>query len=347
MPPSPLGAPTDTAPSFDRVLVVCGDFGDDRCGCGSSEAAFARSLERTIDVLDPLVGPARALPTIWAARGAGTPAMIVYPSVSAQKSPRAITTLGLAVALLRPSQRVVHLHEYVVYDELRWPWRFVLSLFGGDVVVSRASDRAALEADLGSRARRRVRVHLIPPVNATAAPAGWERPSSGRRPGTAGLFGLWRGERGLETLLQVLRRLPPRIVELEAVGDGWRQVDWPADIRERFTITTCGRLPAADLPARIASWEVALTPLADGAHDGRMSVRTPLALGVPTVTTVRDPADLTLRPEHLILFEDRDDWQLPELSDEACRRGARQVAEFEAGCASSMAAVLLARTPQS
>jgi hypothetical protein len=87
-----------------------------------------------------------------------------------------------------------------------------------------------------------------------------------------------------------------------------------------------GHVPAAELPRVFAGWGLAVAPFWEGAHDGRLSLRTPLAHGVPTLTRPGSEGALTLRPPHL-LFDPTD---VPDFDDQARAQGAAAVAEFEA-----------------
>src|SRR5690606_11077448 len=118
---------------------------------------------------------------------------------------------------------------------------------------------------------------------------------------TVGVIGQLRPDKGEPWLLDVLARLDPRFERIEVVGRDWDLSAWPATLRDRYTVVGHGQLPAARLPEVLAGWDLALAPFAEGPHDGRLSLRTPLAHGVPTLTRGPQPPDLQLRARHLLL----------------------------------------------
>ncbi len=145
---------------------------------------------------------------------------------------------------------------------------------------------------------------------------------------TAGVFGTLRPDKGAEWLDAVLEQLPAGIDRLAVAGRGWEDHAFSRAVRERYEVQLLGHIPRDELAGVFASWGIAVAPTTHPAHDGRMSVRTPLAFGVPTVATGPRDADLTLAPDHLVLSPPAD---VAHVDVSAFDRvaGAAQVAAFE------------------
>jgi hypothetical protein len=134
-----------------------------------------------------------------------------------------------------------------------------------------------------------------------------------------------------------LAALPPGITRLELAGSGWDDTESPP---VRADVVRLGHVPDAELARLFARWDVALAPFADGPHDGRLSLRTPLAHGVPTVTSPPTPGALTLAVAHLHVL--RGATVEPPLDLDVDRHAAAAaVAEFEADARGRLRAALL------
>lgn len=302
-------------------VLVCGDLGNERCGVGASEAAALAVVEPRPTTVDPRrVGA--AVRALRRARRERQPVVVAWPTRSTVSSPAATLTIALTAVLARGRVRW-HLHEYAIFGARRVLVDLLLAVGGGRVVVSTASEADALRRSRGGRVARRVEVRVVPPANGTAVRA---EPTAPAAPPVVGLFGTARADKGLDVALAALRALPPGAARVETVGEGWDRTSWPVGTE----VTHRGRVPTDDLAPLMRRWALAIAPFADGATDGRMSLRTPLTCGVPTLTTVRRPADLTLRPPHLLLDPATAADEALATGREDRARGAAAVAAFEA-----------------
>jgi len=273
-------------------LLVCGDLGSERCGVGASEAAALAAVDPRPATVDPrhVGATVRAL---HRARRGDAPVVVAYPTRSTVSSVAA--TIGLALTAVLGRRRLRwHLHEYAIFGGRRALLDLLLVVGGGRVVVSTTTEAEALRRSRGGRVARRVDVRVVPPANGTPLPAAEDPPAD---PPVVGLFGTARDDKGLGVAVEALASVPDG-VRIETVGEGWDRAGWPGHLPP---VAHHGRVPTADLGRIVSRWSLAIAPFAQGATDGRMSLRTPLACGVPTLTTVARPADLTLRPVHLLL----------------------------------------------
>ncbi|HEX7134274.1 MAG TPA: hypothetical protein VF228_16990 [Iamia sp.] len=301
-------------------LLVCGDLGSETCGVGASEAAALEAVDPRPATVDPRrIGA--AVRAARRARRAGAPVVVAYPTRSTVSSLRATIALALIAVAARRRLRW-HLHEYAIFGERRALLDLLLVVGRGRVVVSTETEADAVRRSRGGRVARRVEVRVLPPANGTPLRAAAGPPAD---PPVVGLFGTARADKGLDVATTALQTQAD--VRVETVGEGWAEAPWPAGTPR---ITHLGRVPSADLAPLISRWSLAIAPFAEGATDGRMSLRTPLACGVPTLTTVARPADLTLRPPHLLLDPTTavDDALATRAADRA--EGAAAVARFEA-----------------
>lgn len=334
------------------LLVLCGDWeGVDTCGVAHSERALLADGPAA-DVVDP-TEVRTTVRALRRARRSATPVLLVYPSRSTVARVRPLLSL-LAAAVLTPRSRLrLHLHEYRIFREVRWAIGLVL-LVGRPrvVVVSSASEVALLRRSVAGRLGF-VRPEVIPPYGPlTPAVTGATAVDAAGR-GVVGVFGFAGPAKGADLIVAVLRALPSAFRRLELVGSGWDGASWPADVRARYEIVGHGFVPSAQLGPIFAGWELAVAPFSTGATDGRSSLRIPLSHGVPTITTVVDPADLTVRSEHLVVVADGDvagavDRAVGVAADPtARRRGAEDLADFEGRVAQDLRAVLLDGAPRS
>jgi hypothetical protein len=134
------------------------------------------------------------------------------------------------------------------------------------------------------------------PTDAELELALQAQPERGR---TVGVFGRYRPDKGAAWLDEVLAGLPPRFDRVIVAGGGWEDHDWDPAVPARYEIELLGHVPRAALATLLGSWGLAIAPLWGPAQDGRMSLRTPLAFGVPTLSVGPRAADLTLAPDHL------------------------------------------------
>jgi glycosyltransferase involved in cell wall biosynthesis len=314
------------------VVLVMGDYGDERCGVGSSEPVVAALARREVRPLDPTVGSLldfrrRVRRAVDGADGA----VVVYPTIS-QVERLALVPRILLLRLVVGRRRWVrvHLHEF---EKLRRRHRIAVALLTGciadRVVVS--SDR---EADSLRRRYRgwagRHEVVVAPPANGSApatAPGVHRAPATGR---VVGVIGQLRPDKGLPWLLEVVTRLDARFDRLEVVGRDWDLGAWPAAVQARYGVTGRGQVPADELAAVLQAWDLAVAPFEEPPNDGRLSLRTPLAHGVPTLTRGPRPVGLQLRVPHLWFDDEVAIDHLPDAAAEDRAAGAAAVATLEA-----------------
>lgn len=324
------------------AVLAMGDFGHERCGVGSSAAALAQHVGE-VTVLDTaapgIVAFARRARAV--ARTGATCAG-VYPTRSTvYRADLLLRALVLRVVFGRRRFRL-HLHEFRhLRRMLRWPAELVL-LLPGVVVVSSASEQAAVRGALRGIVGRLVEVRVAAPTNG-AAPTALEVELASRpapeATRTVGVFGAFRPDKGAAWLEDVLARLDPRFDRLVVGGSGWEEHRWSDAVLARYEVELRGHVPRRELPALFSSWGVAVAPLWGPAHDGRMSLRTPLAYGVPTLTVGPRDDDLTLDADHLLLVPPTDVRAL-DVARLDRRRCADQVARFETVAADRLGAAL-------
>jgi hypothetical protein len=112
------------------------------------------------------------------------------------------------------------------------------------------------------------------------------------------------------------------------VGRGWEAC---AEISGAdLPVELLGHIPGDAIGPTITQWAAAIAPTRTGASDGRMSIRTPLAHGVPTlVSKPDDPSELTLEFPHLVV-EQVEGLVAASTQDAPTRhRWSRVVEEFE------------------
>ena len=326
-------------PSTTTVGVLAmGDFGDERCGVGSSLGALARTMGHVV-VLDANAPLRTFLRGARVAAASGAPCAAVYPTrTTVYNADLPLRLLVLRVLFGRRRLRL-HLHEFErLRRKLRYPATLAL-LLPGRIVVSSESEATAVRAALHGWIGRHREVVVCPPTNGTAPAA--DAVAAALVPGpdrtrTVGVFGMRRADKGVDWLVDVLTRLDRRFDRLVLAGDGWDE-QWPAAVRDRYEIEVRGHVDGDDLPELFGGWGVAVAPLWAPAHDGRMSLRTPLAYGVPTLTVGPAP-DLTLAPDHLLVVPPTDPGRIPVDIDR--RAGAQQVANFERAVAARLVAAL-------
>lgn len=221
---------------------------------------------------------------------------------------------------------------------LRWPVT-LLCLLPSRIIVSSESERAALRAALGGLVGRRAAIEVAPPTNGTAARIEEVVVEPGADT-TVGVFGMLREDKAAEWLVDVLARLDERFDRLVVAGSGWDEFRWPTAVAERYEIEVLGHVPRSALPKLFGSWGLAVSSLWEPATDGRMSLRTPLAFGVPTLTVGPRGPDLTLAPRHLLLAPPIEPSSLPVFDDADRRGGAAEVDAFEQQAADRLAAKL-------
>lgn len=286
------------------VLLVVGDLGDPRCGVGSSEAALVPLVDGEVRPLDPTAGSFREFWRALRSSAAGAAGVVLaYPTNSQVERLALVPRLLIVRWIMRGRWVRLHLHEF---DRLRRRLRIPVALMAGIVadriVVSSQREADALRTSYRGWAAR-AEIVVVPPANGQA-PAP-EVPAD-PRPGVVGVVGQLRPDKGLPWLVDLLGRLDPAFDRLELVGRGWETVTWPAAVADRFAIAIHGEVRAEELSGRIAGWALALAPYDEPPHDGRLSLRTPLAHGIPTLTRGPRPPGLQLSAPHL-LFDDEVD----------------------------------------
>ena len=149
----PTGHPGAAPERTSRALVLCGDWGLDSCGVGSSEAAMVRGFVPEPEIVDPNGPRGESRRRIRQAARAGRPIVVVYPSEStvAHAGPMLVF---MAAALARHSDLRVHLHEYRLYNELRRVLDLITTVGRARVVVSTQGEAAVLRASPGARLHR-------------------------------------------------------------------------------------------------------------------------------------------------------------------------------------------------
>lgn len=313
------------------AVLAMGDFGDPRCGVGASMAATVAGAASPVDVLDPTELGWLAF---WrAARRlarTGATCVAVYPTRSTVYRRSLPLRFVLLWGAFGRSRLRLHLHEHRNLRRLlRWPVSTLVPL-ARRVVVSSAGEQGSVASAWWGRAGRWSEVLVAPPANGTPGPA--TLPARRRPPsGTVGVFGMGRDDKPVAWLEQALVALDPSFRRLELAGAGWEGQAWPASVLDRFDVDVLGHVDAGRLAGLFDGWDLALAPFAWPAHDGRMSLRTPLAHGVPTVSVGPPGADLTLRPQHLVLVPPA---PFPDAAARAlgadAAAGAAEVAAFEA-----------------
>jgi hypothetical protein len=291
--------------TWKPVLLVLGDLGDERCGVGSSEAVLMAHVPGEVRAIDPTRGSWRDFRRAVAAASPGAAgAVVAYPTNSQLERVALVPRLFWLRWVMRRRWLRVHLHEF---DRLRrrhrLPVALLVGLLADRVVVSSTREADALRTSYHGWAAR-AEVVVTPPANGSAPT---EPPSVGApRRGVVGLIGQHRPDKGTAWLLASLERLDRRFDHLEIIGRGWDEVRWPPGVTDHLRITRCGELPEDRLAEAIGRWELALAPYDEPPHDGRLSLRTPLAHGVPTLTRGPRPPHLRLDAPHL-LFDDEVD----------------------------------------
>jgi hypothetical protein len=319
-----------------------GDFGHDRCGVGASAAALADRVGEVVVLDTAAPGVVAFASKAFAAARTGAPCAGVYPTRSTVYQPQLlIRALALRVAFGRRRFRL-HLHEFKrLRRMLRWPVELAL-LLPGVVVVSSESERAAVRGALRGLVGRLVEVRVAAPTNG-AAPTTAEVELAAQpgpdAPRTVGVFGAYRPDKGAAWLEEVLERLDARFDRLVVGGAGWEEHRWAPAVADRYAIELMGHVPRDGLPAMFASWGLAIAPLWAPAHDGRMSLRTPLAYGVPTLTVGPRDGDLTLEASHLLVVPPAA-VDVLDLGGHDRRHAAAQVARYEEVAADRLAEAL-------
>lgn len=333
---------------MDGVLAM-GDLGDERCGVGGSLAtlvAHVRDDGGHVAVLDTS-GP--GIRRFWrearAAAGARTACAGIYPTRSTDYEPRLLWRVVVLRAVFGRRRLRLQLHEYRMLRRLlKWPVT-AACLLAGRVVVSSRSEQDALRSALRGLVGRRCDVVVAAPTNGTPASPDEIVAATDLRPDadrTVGVFGMLRQDKAVDWLVSVLGRLDRRFDRLVVAGAGWADHEWPSSITDRYEVEVLGHVPRAELAPMFADWGLAVASLWGPANDGRMSLRTPLAFGVPTLSVGPPGDDLTLRPRHLLLHAPVDVAAVPAFDAVERRAGAEEVAAFERAAADRLASALFA-----
>ena len=324
------------------VVLLMSHAGDERCGVGSSEPIAASLAPAEVRVVDPTGGSPGAVRRALrdGLRGAQG-AVVAYPTLGTVERVALVPVLvGLRIALGRHRWLRLHLHEF---ERLRRRHRVAVAVLTGllfdRVVVSSEREAAALRTRYRGWAGRR-EVVVVPPAGGSApatAPVVHDPPPTLR---TVGIVGQRRPDKGESWLLDVLGRLDARYGRVEVVGRDWDLDAWPAALRDRYEVIGHGQLPAADLAGVLAGWDLAIAPFEEPPHDGRLSLRTPLAHGVPVLTRGPRPEHLRLAAPHLLFDDEVDLARLPDHDAAARAAGAAEVAALEAAWRARLAEVL-------
>jgi glycosyltransferase involved in cell wall biosynthesis len=324
------------------VALVMGNYRDEGCGVGSSEPVVADLAPREVRPLDPTVGSLREFRRqLRLDLDGAAGAVVAYPTLQQVERVALIPRLLLLRRRLgRRRWLRVHLHEF---EKLRRRHRVAVALLVG-LVADRVVVSSAREADALRRRYRgwggRREVVVVPPANGSAPPrelATHDAPAEGR---VVGVLGQLRPDKGEAWLLDLLQRLDGRWSRVEVVGRGWDLRQWPSALQDRFELVGLGQLPAAELPAVVEAWDLAIAPFEDPPTDGRLSLRTPLAHGVPTLTRGPRPAGLQLSAPHLLFDDEVDIGRLPDVDAAGRAAGAAAVAGLELRWRSDLSAAL-------
>lgn len=311
-----------------QIPILVGDYGDERCGVGASTAAWVADHLDDVAVWDRVIW--RELLT-WrrAAMMAGR-AVVVYPTRSSRFS---LGALLAGMALLGSGvRRVMHLHEARRLHRLHrlYIWAIMKAWRPCLVVVSTASEAAYIVG----RCESSCSVRVCPPANGTA-PTDDELRLLSRSQSMAGdglvvgVFGIPRRDKGGISGLASIGEVRSVVRRLEFVGDGWQDWDGAVTGLGVKEVSYCGYVERARLGEIFSSWDAAYAPLSDGASDARLSVRTPLAWGVPTLTfQPLESDDLTLVAPHVGFIGESDIGSVAALG-EVSREGALCVARME------------------
>ena len=307
--------------------MLVGDLGDQRCGVGRSTAALLDARDDVV-VLDPSRPGLRAW---WSAcRNAALEcgaAVMIYPTRSTFERPRTFVHAYLAALAFGRKPFRTYLHEYSRFGRKHRPFVATLAWLGSDgIIVSTQGEADALRRRWPGLLTRRRSFIVVPPVNGTA-PAASQMTVSHTATGTAGVFGMPRPDKDIDWISKVVTSLPSSIKRLQLAGSGWETEHLPDTARRRLDVEVLGHVADGDLEDLFRQWDLAIAPFADGPHDGRLSLRTPLAYGVPTITSRPRVGELTLETEHLC-FEVDDIGRLLNSDDRGAWR--RQVADYEA-----------------
>ena len=329
MPPHP-GAPA----------LAMGDFGDARCGVGNSVARLVERADGTPPVVVEVGAPWSQLRRRAREVAARTDLLVVvYPTRSTVRRP---STLARVLALrwwFRHGRTRSYLHEFGRLGRRHRAFVAIgLAALDDRIVVCVPSEAAAVRrAGRGLVARGR-EVVAVPSINGSApeedeveAAFAAGRAAGADRTRTVGVFGTHRPDKAPDWLAAVLDELDPRFDRVELVGEGWGRWRVPAPLGERYEVVRHGHVPASVLPSVVGAWGLAIAPFwPGGTHDGRGSLRTPLALGVTTLTRPPSAGDLTLDVPHLrFVAEPHQASDVPDLPEDVRRRGAAEVAAFE------------------
>ncbi len=324
------------------VALVMGNHRDEGCGVGSSEPVAAALAAREVRPLDPTTGSLldfrrRLRHDLAGAAGA----VVAYPTLQQVERVALVPRLLLLRrALGRDRWLRLHLHEF---EKLRRRHRVAVALLAGlvadRIVVSSDREAAALRRRYRGWAGRH-EVVVVPPSNGSAPaglPAPHDAPATDR---VVGILGQLRPDKGQDWLLAVLERLDGRYGRVEVVGRDWDLGSWPAAVRDRYEVRGRGQVPADQLAAVVEAWDLAIAPFEEAPTDGRLSLRTPLAHGVPTLTRGPRPTGLRLHAPHLLFDDEVDVAHLPDLDATARVDGAAEIAVLEAAWRSDLTIAL-------
>jgi glycosyltransferase involved in cell wall biosynthesis len=329
------------------VVLVMGDYADERCGVGSSEPIVAALAPGEVRVVDPTIGSRRDFRRrLRTALDGAAGAVVVYPTIhQVERLALVPRLLLLRLAVGRRRWVRVHLHEF---ERLRRRHRIGVALLTGTiadgVIVSSAREALALRQRYRGWAGRKG-VAVVPPANGSAplaAPAGAPNPPPLPAGRVVGIIGQLRPDKGLPWLLDRLEHLDARFTRLEVVGRDWDLGAWPGAVRQRYEVVAHGQTSAAELPGIVAGWDLAIAPFEEPPHDGRLSLRTPLAHGVPTLTRGPRPDHLRLTAPHLLFDDEVDISALPVMTAADRAAGAAAVDAQEQRWRSELAGELFA-----
>ena len=337
-------------PHHGSAALALSDLGDSRCGVGNSVARLLAQADLEQPVVVDLAERWTAFRrTARSAAAATDLVVVVYPTRSTVRRPSTLLRVAALRWWFRRGRLRAYLHEFGRLGRRHRAFVAAGLLTVDDrVVVCVPSEVGAVRSTQRLLHRDR-EVVAVPSINGTAPSAEDVEAAfiagataGAARHRTVGVFGSHRPDKAPEWLEAVLAALDPRFDRVELVGAGWDSWAVPAAVRGRYEFVVRGHLPDAELPTTLGAWGLAIAPFwAGGTHDGRGSLRTPLALGVTTLTRPPMAGDLTLDVPHLRFVAEPDQAsEVPDLPVDVRRRGAEEVAAFEREAVRRTAAAL-------
>ena len=298
-----------------RICLISGALPDVSCGVGDYTDLLARGFVRSGHDVTALVTASPQLvtdhsyevvplDTTWSMKDLGLVAAAISkasPDVLHVQYPGVSYGRGFA-ATFAPWAMRLHRHTPLLattFHEFQFRFRhrarLTIAAAANHLVI--APDPGILRAVRHSMAWRPRQSYAMIPVAANVSPAV----SAARRRDRSsdelvvGYWGFQRPDKGLETLVDAFARLRgTHAARLVLAGDPGPDVDYVFSIKRRVeergltkSVTSTGRLSAADLSAEINSFDVCALPYRAGLTQNRGTYAGAVAHGVYVVTTSR------------------------------------------------------------